>query len=234
MTGVQKTSPRWNRFAEEVGSIVLGILLALAANAAYKYLGDRGSEREILRALRVEFAADVSELQSDQRSRRHKLESIDLLNAVRTGAVARPRPDSMASALLQLLGYRFYTASHPVLDDLLMTGRLDLIRSDALRHALMVFGQERSRIGVIEQRERDFVASQLEPYLSPRLDLQALASDSSGTGTATRRTVDRVLAEDTFGSLLYLNRMRTQNSLRFAEGLLATVMEVRRVLGESE
>lgn len=48
MTGLPNTSRRWNRFAEEVVTIVIGILLALAASAAYQHLADRASEREIL------------------------------------------------------------------------------------------------------------------------------------------------------------------------------------------
>jgi len=234
MTGPQSTTSRWSRFAEEVVSIVIGILLALAANAGYRYVADRASEREMLRALRVEFAADVTELQADQRGRTRKLASIDLLTAVRRGAIQRPVPDTMAKALLSILNYRFYTASHPVLDDALMTGRLDLIRSDNLRHALMVFGQERSRIGVVEQREREFVASQFEPYLGARVDLEVLASDSSDAVATALRSVTAVLTDTGFGSLLYLDRVRTQSSFNFASTLLDAVFAVQRLLKEVE
>jgi len=232
MTEPRNARPRWSRFTEEVSTIVLGILLALAANAGYQYFADRASERGILRALRVEFAADVVELEADRRNRSRKLASIDLLRAVRTGAIETPPRDAMAKALLDCLEYRFYTASHPVLDDLLTTGRLDLLRSDELRRALMVFGQARSRIGVIEQREREFVASRVEPYLGARLDLDALTSDSTEDVAAAVSSASEVLADREFGSLLHLNRERTQGSLEFADRLLASVREVQRILGE--
>jgi len=234
MTEPGRGSSRWNRFAEEVVSIVVGILLALAAQAGYQYLADRASEREMLRALRAEFAADVTELGADQRYRTRKLASIDLLAAVRTGAAKSPPPDTLASALREILDYRFYTASHPVLDDALVTGRLELIRSDDLRQALMVFGQARSRIGVIEQREREFVASQLEPYLGAQLDLGAMTSGSPEVVAAALRSLAAAFADNRFGSLLYVNRSRTQNSFDSADRLLGTVVEVQRLLGEGD
>jgi len=234
MTESGKGSSRWNRFAEEVVSIVIGILLALAANAGYQYLADRASEREMLRALRGEFAADVTELGADQSYRTRKLAAIDLLTVVRTGTAKIPPPDTLANALQEILDYRFYTASHPVLDDALMTGRLELIRSDDLRQALMVFGQARSRIGVIEQREREFVASQLEPYLGGQLDLGALTSGSHEAVAAALRSIAAVFADNRFGSLLYVNRDRTQDSFNFGDRLLGTVVDVRRLLGDGD
>jgi len=230
VTGLQNGNLRWSRYAAEVVTIVAGILLALGADAGRQYLVDRQSEREILAALRIEFAADVAEITRDQEKRTEKLASIDLLRNVRAGAVAPPPPEVLAGALLQTLHYRFYTASHPVLDDLLQTGRLELIRSDDLRYALMIFGQRRSRLGVVEQRERDFVADQFEPYVGAKLDLEALASDSPDKVTAALNDVSGMLAERNFGSLLYLNRNRTNPSLAYGELLLAAVTDVQQVI----
>lgn len=232
MKRLLEKGPRWRQLAAEIVTIVIGILLALAANAGYRYLADRTIEREILRALRVEFAADVKELSADQAHRKQKLASIDLLAEVRTGEVGGTSPIAIANALIGALDYRFYTASHPVLDELLTTGQLDLIRSDDLRHALMVFGQERSRIAVVEQREREFVVSQLEPYLAARLDLSAVASGSQDQVVAALPSITGMLSENNFGSLLYLDREVTKSSLGFADRLMATVAGVRQVLGE--
>lgn len=232
MKKLLEKGPRWSQYATEIVSIVIGVLLALAANAGYLYLADRTTEREIIRALRVEFEADVKELSADQAHRKQKLASIDLLTAVRKGEVGGTPPIAVANALIRTLEIRFYTASHPVLDELLTTGQLDLIRSDDLRHALMAFGQERSRVAVVEQREREFVFSQLEPYLAARLDLGAVASGSQDQAVATLPSITDILSDNNFGSLLYLDRVRTETSLGFADRLVATVDGVRRVLGE--
>jgi len=230
MNGLKEMGTRWARYAAEVVTIVVGILLALAADAGYRYLADRASEREILGALRVEFAADVDELRADQQHRVEKLASIDLLKAVRKGEAGLPAPEILANALLNSLDYRFYTPSHPVLDDLLATGRLELIRSDELRHALMVFGQARSRIAVVEQREREFVATQIEPFLAARLDLDALAAESPDELISSLLTVSELLGDKFFGSLLFLDRERTQSSTDFADNLLNTVFRVQELL----
>jgi len=230
VTGLQDGNLRWSRYAAEVITIVVGILLALGADAGRQYLVDRASEREILAALRIEFAADVSEISRDQAKRIEKLASLDLLRDVRAGAVAMPSPAVIADALVLAMDFRFYTASHPVLDDLLGTGRLELIRSDDLRRALMVFGERRSRIGVIEQREREFVASQVEPYVGARLDLEALVSDTPDKVAAALIDVSDTLGDKAFGSLLYLDRGRTNQSLAYGELLLAAVTDVQQVL----
>jgi len=214
-------------------TIVVGILLALAADAGRQYLADREAEREILAALRVEFAADVREIEADQKSRAAKLTAIKLLGDLHAGTAERPEPEELAATLMQTVNWRFYTASHPVLDDLLTTGQLDLITSDDLRLALMKFGQERSRIAVTEEQERNFVVRELEPYLAARLDLEALVSPRSPEQfAATARAVPSLIPDTTFSSLEYLNRKRTETSMRYAGILLDAVSAVQKLLGE--
>jgi len=233
MTEREEWEPRWRRYAVEVLTIVVGILLALAADASRQYVADRGTEREILAALRVEFAVDVREIGADQEQRAQKLAAIELLSEVHGGPVKSPRLDSLAAALMWTMNWRYYTPSHPVLDDVLSTGRLDLIRSDEVRRALMVFGQARNRIAVVEERERDFVARDVQPYLAARLDLEALSSPRSPEQrTAALRAVPDVLASASFGSLLYLDRDRTESSNRFGKDLLEAVSAVQKALGE--
>ncbi|NIQ58092.1 MAG: hypothetical protein GWN71_33425, partial [Gammaproteobacteria bacterium] len=65
--------------------------------------------------------------------------------------------------LTSLINYRFYTPIHAVLDDLISSGNLGLIRSDPLRFAIMDYDQERERLQVVEEREARFSAEQLEP-----------------------------------------------------------------------
>jgi len=231
MTEREGTQPRWRRYAVEVLTIVVGILLALAADAGRQYVADRSTEREILAALRVEFDVDVREIAADQASRARKLAAIELLSDVHGGVVKDPHPDSLAVAVMWTMNWRYYTPSHPVLDDVLSTGRLDLIRSAELRRALMAFGQERSRIGVVEERERDFVARDVQPYLAARLDLEALFSPRSPEQhAAALRAVPGVVSGTGFGSLLYLDRQRVESSTSFASQLLEAVSAVQKAL----
>jgi hypothetical protein len=227
----EASSPRWRRFVVEVLTIVLGVLLALGADEGRQYLSDRATEREILTALKGEFDADTVEIGSDQANRMAKLDAIERLNGARSGTATMPPPDTLAGNVLWLLNWRYYTARHPVLDDALSTGRFDLIRSNALREALVVFQQERSRIGVTEEQEREFVSRQLQPYLAERLDLEALSSPRTPEQRAQAlRALPWLLRDKTFGSILFLSRDRTENSHDFANRLLATVDSVRKEL----
>ena len=221
----------WKKYATEVSVVVIGILLALAADAGRQYLVDRASEREILAALRLEFSADVRELTADQGGRQEKLSSIDLLSRSFTGDADRLPPARLQEAILNTLRWRYYTGSHAVLDGLLSNGRLSLIRSDELRHALMEFDQERSRIAEVEHREEDFVADQMAPYLAHRLNLAVMSASESPDDVTARRAYN-LLEDPTFASLLYLDRDRAQSSFRFGEILLTKVSAVRELLGE--
>lgn len=223
--------PRWRRYVAEVLAIVVGILLALAADAGRQYLTDRAAEREILAALRVEFAADVTEIEADQDHRAQKLAAIDRLSEIQAGLQPGPPPDSLAADVLRLLDWRFYTASHPVLDDIQSTGRIGLIRSAGLRRALMAFGQERSRIAVTEQQDRELVARQVEPFLAARVDLETLASSHPGEARRSATLIlPPIVTDATFRSLLYLSRERTMASRDFAARLRETVSTVQKAL----
>lgn len=232
MTEIGEGKPPLRRYAAEVLTIVVGVLLALAADAGRQYLADRATEREILAALRVEFAADVQEIGRDQEQRRRKLAGIELLDGMRAGIATGSLEDTLAAAVALSMDWRWYTASHPVLDDVLSTGRLELLRSVDLRRALMDFGQERARLAVIEQEEREFVAREMEPYLASRLDLSGLASPRSPEQrAAAMRALPDLLGDQTFGSLLYLDRARTESSRNYAADLLDKVSAVQSALG---
>ena len=227
----EESSLRWSRFTVEVLTIVLGVLLALGADEVRQYVSDRATEREILTALKGEFDTDTVEIGSDQAWRQAKLGAIERLNGARSGTATMPPPDTLAREVLWLPSWRYYTARHPILDDALSTGRFDLIRSSGLRQALVVFQQERSRIGVTEAQEREFVLQQLEPYLAEHLDLEALSSPRTPEQRAQAlRALPSLLQDKTFGSILFLARDRTENSHDFADRLLATVSSVRKEL----
>ena len=219
------------RFGAEVVTIVVGILLALGANATYQYSADRADERKILAALRVEFEADIVEIDADQKHRVEKLAAIQLLLDVGPGAAGGSSPQAFAAAVEATIDYRFYTASHPVLDDVLTTGRIDLIRSDAVRQALMRFGAARSRIGVVEQLEREFVSSRMEPFVASRLDLASLGAASPVPTPDAIEAVSVLCTDPHFRSLLFLDEKRTKSSHGFAELLRERVLEVQAALG---
>jgi len=118
------------------------------------------------------------------------------------------------------------------LEDVLMSGRLDLIRSDEIRGHLMRYVQERDRIGVLDERERELAADRIEPFLEARVDLARLAlpSRDSAATAAEARKFFAAIREDAFGSLLYFRIERTQSAHDFGETLLGVIQDVERSL----
>jgi hypothetical protein len=214
-----------------VATIVVGILLALATDAGYQYRADRGLEAEILVALREEFRIDQQEIAADQRSRAGKLRYIDRMSRSRRGLAPQLPPDSIPDAVRNLLRFRFYTPSHPVLDETLNTGRLGLIRSEELRRALMSFETERQRLAVIEGQEQEVVWLHVAPYLADRIDLDLLMADGPAA-LDEARSFNAIVSEQAFGSTLELNRTRVVLSQSYSNDLLESVSRVLDALGD--
>ena len=76
--------------------------------------------------------------------------------------------DSIGPWLTSAMDYRFYSPIRSVLD----------------RFAILDYVQEVERLKVAEEREREFVAAQLEPFVANRIripDYTSLAPDSAGS-----------------------------------------------------
>jgi len=232
MTDNHRSHEMWRRRGGEGLTIIVSILLALATDAAWDYRGDRATEREILAGLRIEFAEAEAEIRADLSSREEILRWSRRLLAVREGQSAEPPPDSLSEVLLKTIDYRFYTPAHPVLEDILASGRLELLRSDELRGHLMRYIQERDRIGVLDERERVFAANRIEPFLESRVDLAYLALQSDDSARSAREAARfyTAIRETAFGSLLYYRIERTDGAQEFGEILLGVIQDVRRSL----
>ena len=202
----------WARRGAEGLTIALSILLALAADAAWDYRGDRADEARLLEGLRAEFRDAEAEMAADLAQRDSILTLVDLALSVRTGGAVPP--SAVPDVVLALLDWRFYTPGHAVFEDALTSGRLDLIRSDEIRLALMGYEQQRRRVEVFDERERAFVADQLEPYLAEHLALDRLTPDAMHASEAERLL--QLLDDDAFASLISLKRQRTSEAMRFS------------------
>lgn len=217
----------------DAATIVVGIVLALLIDEGWRTVSDHLEEGEVIEGLREEFEAGRSELSADQRARRDALTRVrHLLDA--EGAPGVVHEDSVAAYSAALLDYRFYTPSHPVLDDLIASGRLHLLRSDTLRYRLMRYLQERDRLGIVEERERRLAAEQVEPWVLDHLPLGPPPTpdhpvlwgpdiDPESLRAATR--------DPSFRTLLVLRLERADIALRFSIGLGRALDAVRDALG---
>ena len=215
----------WLRRVAEGLTIVASILLALAAESVWSYRGDRADERRLLEGLRAEFVEVVVELESDLTARREIISRVRILSDARLGGSVPV--DSIPLIVSALLNWRFYTPGHATLDDVLSSGRLDLIRSDDVRRSLMAYVQQRGRIGVFDERERDFVSAHLEPFLLERVSLDELLNGA--TASESSRFVSLV-SDDAFGGLIELRLRRTLEASTFSRLVRRAAMDVQESL----
>ena len=223
---------RWGARTAEGLTIIISILLALLAEAAWQYRGDRQDERELLEGLRAEFVLAEREVVNDLAAREEILRFTALLLRARHDASEVPDADSVPDIVVHVVNWRFYTPVHAVLDDAITSGRLELIRSDEVREALMKYLQARDRLPVFDGEERHFVTTYLEPYLSDHVALDRLI-DPSAPEDAVREENRRFLGlldDDRFGSLLHLRRDRSRQARIYAREVQRAIADVQEAL----
>ena len=141
-------------YALEGAVIVAGILIALGADALWSYRVDRVDEQVALRQLDAEFESNAVQLDSVHTGHRRGLEAAEsLLSAIR--GTTPLSADSLRTLVWRLDRAWTYNPKLAALESVIQSGRLGLIRDDALRVALMGWP------GVIEDyREEEEAARQ--------------------------------------------------------------------------
>jgi hypothetical protein len=218
---------RFRDYAAELFTIFAGILLALVADAAWDFGSERTTEREYLAGLRAELHASARELHADEAVRRLGLERMAATLEAAGGGPPLP-DDSVPSAIVALLNYRFFSPARAVLDDLIDSGNLRILQSDSLRFELQRYLQQLDQLAVVEQRERDFISETLEPYVASKLRMDDLiplqtydnALDSPPDDTGDFNTMMR---DDAFATLAFMRWERSRTAYAFGSGLNATI-----------
>lgn len=214
----------------ELVVIIAGILLALAADAAWDYRQDREEEEAaIRRALVIEFKNDAAELIEDQAIREERLDLYDALINRADGLSLSEK----AQALKRLMGRRFYAPNHAVLDDVLTTGRLGLLTSDRLRLLIMSFEHERETQIIMEGASVD-AFEQFRSFVIGNLDLLSLNEGKVGEVRYLQALgeagMEAILEDSTFRSLMYLTHRRLLGIHQHGEMLLGVVRDIQAEL----
>lgn len=223
---LKEAPARWKRPLLEIFIIVFSILLALFLEDAWQHHEERTLEQQYLMGLALEFANAKAELERDQATRNEILQSVNDLIA--TGEV--PTDPSIDVLVGRITDYRFYTPSHTALEDLLSSGRLHLLQSKPLRRALLGYVQERERLQVAEQREREFVADHVEPEVARHLSYRQLYYRGDEANLLDQITaMEQALQSEVFINILAIRAGRTDTSLRFGgfvEGRIQRVIDL--------
>ncbi len=199
------------RYALEATTIIASILFALWVDATWDDYQERQREQKYLAGLAVEFDGAAREIAGDQRIRRVILGNLQ-------AALAPDENTPLEQARLaasdpsNILNARFYTPSHPTLEDLTASGNLQILESETLRLALLNYTQERQRLQVVEQDYRDFINDNTEPFILANADL---GRHPLGIGPRTSRPLSLALWDDPrFVNLVWWNDLSVAHGPR--------------------
>jgi hypothetical protein len=208
------------RVIGELTIIVVGVLLALAADAAWDAHNDRQRERTYLVALLAEMQTAQGELERDQMNRAERTAALDSL--ANRFDQAGADPESVTRWVLIASDLVFFLPPTAVYDDLVSSGSLRLLRSQELRLALMTYGQERSKLSLTEDRERTLIEGDLRPYL--------MDSFSIDSGPAPPALVNQLLGDRRFWNLATERQRRLVITLNMAQRVDTAIAGVIRLL----
>ena len=209
----------------EIILVVIGILIALQVNTWNELRKQDHEEIIIKEGLLAEFELALKEISADINDRNNSY--LVVLSTLSRHTDENPTNiprDSIKYFLDELMQYRFYTPSHPVLDDLQSSGRFNLIKSKKLRLLLMDYLQYKERIKTPEEKERLFVQDRMNPFLSEKVDLgKVFESDQYRMDP---KKLENLIDDELFGSLLYTRKSTIESSQIYSRRLLKKIEEI--------
>jgi hypothetical protein len=179
---------RIRRAGLEVATIVLGILLALAANAGWDEHVRQDRELGLLLALQEEFRANAAEL--EQTGRAHLVLLNDALFLLERGQAGTVPHEGLSASVAGLMSEYRTDLNNGVLDGYLATADPELLTNDEIRSALAAWPAVIEQLWQEEMRERRLVDEEIAPFLAEHGDLAATFRISDGFTSAGR---DRVV-----------------------------------------
>jgi hypothetical protein len=209
---VTDTPKRWTRLLVEFGVIVVGVLVALGLEASWGQMQDRAREGELLADLAEEFAENEVRLRTDLTRNDSVVARLDAWHSI-VSARSSVSPDSIALLLDGSLYLSRFDPLTGVLNGIIETGELALVRDVTLRNELAGWqGKvEEARITALDvQAYRSSVMSEVFDVVH-------------GSGTPARH-------ETTLRSLQAFSEI----AVRQQRALLIDISEIRELLTGSE
>jgi hypothetical protein len=176
----------WKYALVEVALIVVGVTIALWADAWVTSRGDRAQELARLHALHDNIENTIADLRVDRELLSGAVDALRKLASLKTD-----EQDSNAIRDMLRYGLLYGSTFHPelnVYDDLKSSGELGLITSPALRRGLAKMD---SRMEVVRYAQADLTTVQqldIDSYMVDRLDLRWLYGAMTGLDPTDGRT----------------------------------------------
>jgi hypothetical protein len=226
------------RLAAEFVVIVVGVLVALAADAWWESRSEARQRAVLLEALSDDFAVAERRLGAVRRIHTSvTARSESVLDFGETGSVPAEYQDSLDL----LIGGHFHRANYEpptgAFETALASGRIDLLGDDRLVSELTQWSATVARLQGTEDRLADDFYERIYPYLAARLDLEDLDKGFAefeevpwDQGPAASY---RLVADQEFLSLIYFHWVLGKNALGRVAQVEEALARVQAALAEA-
>ena len=205
----------------EIALVVIGILIALYVNQRQQWREDREQERAYLMELRQDLERNLEELERVIVKSQNVVIGSDSLIAYSRRAPKDIPDERMMQYMDQVMGYTKHMTQQGTVEDLMGSGRLEVIRNDTIRRAIATWEADLKLMRELEVDAKTSFLNLVE-YLNTnvpiyeRPDLNYLKTELLAQMRYLNRLTDRAIATD------FLNEVY-RDMKPFWEELLAQV-----------
>jgi hypothetical protein len=199
------------RLAIEGLTIIASILLAFGIDAWWDARKERLVEGQYLSALRVEFQNGLDEVSSDLQNQ-ETLRSL-LSYFVRQSSVP---PDSLRTILRLAASVNNIAPPTSVMEEIVSSGRLQVIRSAELRESIVAYRQMLEKLEINERVHHDFVNERFIPYLSANIPLWGIVGPierEAALRSASDEELEALQRDERFKNIMVERLTRLQRGL---------------------
>jgi hypothetical protein len=171
----------------EIFLVVIGILIALRVNSWHQHQLNQREAENIKANLHEEFTENRTLLITSRNEFKKSIASglvlIDLVGASRS-ELEKHNLDSLFYFTFESTSY---LPSENSLQDILQSGRLDLISNKTLRENLLFWSASMKRLKNIDDNSSDWVTNHMIPYLLPHMSLREMDQYGNNPGGGKSR-----------------------------------------------
>lgn len=220
------------RLLLELVVIVIGIYLAFQLENNREANNKADLERNYLEQLLEEVKINENELMADQDSRKIQ---VQYLKKVLETPLRQVDMDTIREAINLVLMVRLYSPTDAVYQDLVSSGNLGIIKSNAFKGTLMNYRRALSRVPTTEDRDLKLVSDQLEPYLLEKQLLSFLEphedlDEINISNDQKDRMIRQLLRDRKFIDLVYLRVHTIQDVIFFENPMQWHLREMKKFL----
>ena len=138
----QRKTRKYLKYAiGEIILVIIGILIALQINNLNNYNSQRDLEREYLLSLRSEFQTNFEKIEKSIENNTRNFRAVEeLLQLFDPEILAATGDQELSEKMYNVFGYGIaYQPATGVLDDIIASGKLNLILNNQLRQHLAAF-----------------------------------------------------------------------------------------------